>query len=93
MSCAAATCLATRLEVSTTGRLGMVAATAQTGADIIRGVVGRGQGLFDGGCGSDEDGEFSSDVMGILIVFGLPIKGANEVDISKSNSFIDLHDK
>ena len=39
MSCAAATCLATRLEVSTTGRLGMVAATAQTGADIIRGLV------------------------------------------------------
>ena len=57
------------------------------------GVVGRGQCLFDEGCGSDEDGVFSSDVMGILIVFGLPIKGANEVDISKSISFIDLHDK
>ena len=56
------------------------------------GVVGRGQCLFDGGCGSDEDGEFSSDVMGTLIVFGLPIKGANEVDISKYISFIDLHD-
>ena len=57
------------------------------------GVVGRGQCLFDKGCGSDEDGVFSSDVMGIFIVFGFPIKGANEVDISKSISFIDLHDK
>jgi len=34
---------------------------------------------------------FSLDVMGTLKVFGLPIKGANEVDISKSISFIDLH--
>jgi len=57
------------------------------------GVVGRGQCLFDKGSRFDEDGVFSSDVIGILIVFGLPIKDANEVEISKSNSFIDLHDK
>jgi len=57
------------------------------------GVVGRGQCLFDKGSGFDEEGVFLSDVIMILIVFGLPIKGANEVEILKSISFIDLHNK
>lgn len=54
------------------------------------GVVGRGQFVFYEGSWFDEEGVSSSYVNGILLFFGLQIKGADEVEISKSISFIDL---
>ena len=51
------------------------------------------QCLFDEGCCFDDDGSSSSEVMGILRFFGIPNKGADVVQISKSSSVIYLHGK
>ena len=51
------------------------------------------QCLFDKGCWFDDDGSSSWEVIEILRFFGIPNKGADVVQISKSSSVIDLHGK
>ena len=60
--------------------------------DVV-GEVRREQCLFYEGSWFDEEGVYSSELIGIHIFFGLPIKGESEAKISKSISFIDLHGK